>query len=322
MATASPLLMTPFDERSTAEEVLADVDLTGRRAIVTGASSGIGTETARVLALRGAAVTLTARDLAAGETAAAQIRQSTGNRAVDVRPLELADPASVAAFVDRWDGPLDILVSNAGVMAIPERTLTPGGDELHFATNHLGHFALATGLADALHASGDARIVSVSSSANLRCPVLFDDPTFAFVAYDPFAAYGQSKTANALFAVEADRRWARDGIRANALMPGGITTNLQRHVDPEALAQARRQAGASTNLKSVAQGAATSVLAAASPLLQGVGGRYLEDCQEAKTLASRADSDGRHGVAPYALDPDNAEQLWDTSERRVAALRP
>jgi NAD(P)-dependent dehydrogenase (short-subunit alcohol dehydrogenase family) len=302
VANASPPLRTPFDEHSTAEEVLADIDLSGRRAIVTGASSGIGTETARVLALHGAAVTLTARDLAAGETAAAQIRESTGNRAIDVRPLELADPASVATFIDRWDGPLDILINNAGVMAIPERTLTPGGDELHFATNHLGHFALATGLADALRASGDARIVSVSSSANLRCPVLFDDLTFAFVAYDPFAAYGQSKTANVLFAIEADRRWARDGIRANALMPGGIATNLQRHIDPDVLAEAR--------------------LAAASPLLQDIGGRYLEDCHEAQTLASRADGNGRTGVAPYALDPDNAQRLWDTSERRLASLRP
>ncbi len=320
MANASQPLRTPFDEHSTAEEVLVDVDLAGRRAIVTGGSSGIGAETARVLALHGAAVTLTARDLAAGETVAAQIRESTGNRAVDVRPLELADPISVATFVDGWDGPLDILVNNAGVMAIPERTLTPGGDELHFATNHLGHFALATGLADALRASGDARIVSVSSSASLRCPVLFDDLTFAFLAYDPFAAYGQSKTANVLFAVEADRRWARDGIRANALMPGGIATNLQRHVDPDVLAEARRQAGASVELKTVAQGAATSVLAAASPLLQGIGGRYLEDCHEAQTLSSRADGDGRHGVAPYALDPDNAQRLWDTSERRLASL--
>jgi NAD(P)-dependent dehydrogenase (short-subunit alcohol dehydrogenase family) len=320
MSNASPPLTTPFDERSTAEEVLAGVDLSSRRAIVTGASSGIGTETARVLALHGAAVTLTARDLAAGEAAAAQIRQSTGNRAVDVWPLELADPASVAAFVDRWDGPLDILINNAGVMAIPERTLTPGGDELHFATNHLGHFALATGLAQALRASGDARIVSVSSSANLRCPVLFDDLVFAFVAYDPFAAYGQSKTANVLFAVEADRRWARDGIRANALMPGGIATNLQRHVDPEALADARRQVGAPAELKTVAQGAATSVLAAASPLLQEIGGRYLEDCHEARTLTSRAEGDGRHGVAPYALDPGNAQRLWDTSEQRLRSL--
>jgi NAD(P)-dependent dehydrogenase (short-subunit alcohol dehydrogenase family) len=160
-----------------------------------------------------------------------------------------------------------------------------------------------------------------SPSANLRCPVLFDDPTFTFVVYDPFAAYGQSKTANVLLAVEADRRWARDGIRANALMPGGIATNLQRHVNPEALAQARRQAGAPTELKTLAQGAATSVLAAASPLVHGIGGRYLEDCHEAQTLASRAEGDGRHGVAPYALDADNAQRLWDTSERRLASLR-
>ena len=143
---------TPFGERSTAAEVAAGVDLSERRAIVTGASSGIGVETARVLADHGAEVTLAVRDIAAGESVAAAIRTSTGNDAVDVRRLELADPASVAAFVDDWDGPLDILINNAGVMAIPELTLTPRGDELHFATNHLGHFQLATGLHDALRA--------------------------------------------------------------------------------------------------------------------------------------------------------------------------
>src|SRR5258708_22118826 len=192
MTDTSPALSTPFDEHSTAEDVLADVDLSGRRAIVTAACGGMGTETARVWGLRGEAVTLTARTLAAGETAAEQIRQSAGNSAVDVRPLELADPSSVAALVDSWDGPLDILVNNAGVMAIPERTLTPGGDELQFATNHLGHFAPATGLLDALRASGDATIVSGSSSGTLSCPVLFGDLTSAFLAYEPLRACGPS----------------------------------------------------------------------------------------------------------------------------------
>ncbi|MCW3025575.1 MAG: oxidoreductase, partial [Solirubrobacterales bacterium] len=312
---------TPFDERSTAQEVLADVDLSGRRAIVTGASSGIGTETARVLALQGAAVTLTARDLVAGETAAAQIRQSTGNRAVDVRPLELADPASVATFADRWDGPLDILINNAGVMAIPERTLTPGGDELQFATNHLGHFALATGLADALRASGDARIVSVSSSASLRCPVLFDDLTFAFVAYDPFAAYGQSKTANVLFAVEATRRWIGDGVTANAVHPGTIaTTNLNGHLGPDVLAHLRASApyaetfdASKVKYKTAEQGAATSAFAASSPLLDGIGGRYFEDCNQARVLDPDAPDATSSGVAAYALDPVNANRLWELS---------
>ena len=219
MTTQTPI-QSPFGERSTAEEVAAGIDLAGRRAIVTGASSGIGAETARVLADRGAAVTLAVRDTDAGTSVARDVRGSTGNDAVDVRPLELAEPESIAAFVDEWNGPLDILINNAGVMAVPERTLTPQGVELHFATNHLGHFALATGLYDALRSSGDARVVSLSSSAHLYCPVLFDDPAFAFVPYSPFLGYGQSKTANVLFAVEANRRWRRDGITVNAVMPG------------------------------------------------------------------------------------------------------
>jgi NAD(P)-dependent dehydrogenase (short-subunit alcohol dehydrogenase family) len=221
----------------------------------------------------------------------------------------------VAAFVTGWRGPLHLLVNNAGVMAVQERTLTPDGQELQFATNHLGHFALATGLRKALAAAGGARVVSVSSSAHLRCPVLFDDPAFAFVPYEPFLAYGQSKTANVLFAVEATKRWADDGITVNAVMPGGIATALQRHVAPDYLERARREAGASFSLKTPEQGASTSVLLATSPLLEGIGGRYFDDCNEAALLATRADSDGRHGVAPYALDPANAERLWDMSER-------
>jgi NAD(P)-dependent dehydrogenase (short-subunit alcohol dehydrogenase family) len=316
--TTATAIRTAFGERSTAAEVAAGVDLSGRRAIVTGASSGIGVETARVLADHGAVVTLAVRDTAAGESAAASIRTSTGSELVDVRQLELAEPASIAAFVERWNGPLDILINNAGVMAIPDRTLTPRGDELHFATNHLGHFQLAAGLHPALRASGSARVVSLSSTAHLYCPILFDDPTFAFVPYSPFLGYGQSKTANVLFAVEANRRWERDAITVNAVMPGGIATRLQRHIDPEALAQARREAGASAELKTVEQGAATSILAAVSPLLEGVGGRYLEDCNEAEVVGSRADSDGRHGVAAYALDEGNAERLWELSERLTA----
>jgi NAD(P)-dependent dehydrogenase (short-subunit alcohol dehydrogenase family) len=313
-------IQSPFGEHSTADEVAAGIDLSGRRSIVTGASSGIGLETARVLADRGADVTLAVRDTDAGATVAGNIRASTGSDAVDVRPLELADPTSVAAFIRAWDGPLDILVNNAGVMAIPERTLTAYGTELHFATNHIGHFSLATGLHDALRASGNARVVSLSSSAHLYCPVLFDDPTFAFVPYTPFLGYGQSKTANVLFAVEASRRWRRDAITVNAVMPGGIATRLQRHIDPEELARARREAGASAELKTIEQGAATTILAATSPLLDRIGGRYLEDCHEAEIVASRADSDGRHGVAAYALDAANAERLWDLSERQTQAL--
>ncbi|GAA4805710.1 SDR family NAD(P)-dependent oxidoreductase [Actinomycetospora chlora] len=312
------LIETPFGEFSTADEVAEGIDLTGRRAVVTGASSGIGVETARTLAAHGAQVTLAVRNTAAGERVAADIRAEAPDARVDVRPLELGDRGSVAAFVDAWSGPLDLLINNAGVMALPQRTLVDG-QETQFATNHLGHFALATGLHRALAAADGARVVSVSSSAHLRCPVLFDDTTFAFVPYDPFLAYGQSKTANVLFAVEATRRWADDGITVNALMPGGIATGLQRHVDMEALMAARRSAGASDVLKTTQQGASTSVLLAVSPLLEGVGGRYFEDCHEASVLTDRTQSDGRHGVAPFALDPDNAARLWTLSEGLVSA---
>jgi NAD(P)-dependent dehydrogenase (short-subunit alcohol dehydrogenase family) len=314
-STAPARITTGFGAGSTADEVSEGVDLTGTRAVVTGASSGIGVETARTLARRGAAVTLAVRDTAAGEATAADIRATTGAREVDVRPLELADPASVAAFTAAWSGPLDLLVNNAGVMALPERTLTPTGHETQFAVNHLGHFALATGLRRALAAAGGARVVSLTSSGHLRCPVLFDDPTFAFVPYAPFLAYGQSKTANVLFAVEATRRWADDGITVNAVMPGGIATNLQRHQPADYLQQRVRELGADFRLKTPEQGAATSVLVAVSPLLEGVGGRYFEDCEEAERITGRDQLDGLHGVAPYALDPANAERLWEQSER-------
>jgi NAD(P)-dependent dehydrogenase (short-subunit alcohol dehydrogenase family) len=301
------LITTPFGHSSTAAEVVEGIDLAGKRAIVTGAASGIGTETARALAGAGAAVTLAVRDVARGAEVAAEI-------GADVAPLELTDLASVAAFAAAWDGPLDILVNNAGVMAIQELRLTDRGHELQFATNHLGHFALAIGLHEALAAAGNARIVAVSSSGHLRSPVVFDDLHFAFRAYDPIGAYGQSKTANVLFAVEATRRWAGDGITANALMPGGIATGLQRHVGPDTyLPEARaRFKRAGTAFKTIEQGAATSVLLAASPLLEGIGGRYFEDCAEARVV-DRRDEFGIYGVAPYALDPANAERLWEVS---------
>lgn len=210
------LITTPFGFGSTAAEVIAGVDLSGRRAIVTGASSGIGIETARALARAGAEVTLAVRDTAAGDRVAADIGGKVG-----VAPLDLNELDSVAAFVSAWQGPLHILVNNAGVMAIQELTMSASGHEMQFATNHLGHFALAVGLHGALASAGGARIVSVSSGGHLRSPVVFDDIDYAFRDYDPFGAYGQSKTANVLFAVEATRRWAAEGILANALMPGG-----------------------------------------------------------------------------------------------------
>ena len=316
METATAEIKTGFGDETTAAEVVEGVDLTGKRAIVTGGASGIGIETARALAAAGAAVTLAVRNTAKGEEVAEDIRSSTENDAVAVFNLELVDPASIEAFVSGWGGPLDILVNNAGVMAIQERTLTDRGQEMQFATNHLGHFELTLGLHDALAEAGSARIVSVSSSGHLRSPVIFDDLNFSFLEYSPFVAYGQSKTANVLFAVEANRRWADDGITANALMPGGIATPLQRHVlaaDPDYMKKAtERFERAGRQLKTPEQGAATSVLLAASPLVKGVGGRYFEDCNAAPVLHERPAA-GMGGVATYALDPGNAWRLWEVS---------
>ncbi|MEH1030508.1 SDR family NAD(P)-dependent oxidoreductase [Micromonospora profundi] len=305
MTTNNPI-STPFTNESTAMDVIQGVDLGGRRAIVTGGSSGIGVETARALAGAGAQVTLAVRNTDAGQRAADDITATTGNDQVLAAPLDLADQASIADFVANWDGPLNILVDNAGIMAAP-LSRTPQGWEMQFATNHLGHFALAAGLRNALAAADGARIVSVSSAAHLRSPVVFDDIQFDSREYEPWQAYGQSKTANVLFAVEASRRWADDGILANSLTPGAIKTNLQRYVSEEELN--RMRAGNAAAWKTVEQGAATSVLVAASPLLDGVGGRYFEDCQE----AGPAQPGERRGVAGYALDPEAAERLWQVS---------
>jgi NAD(P)-dependent dehydrogenase (short-subunit alcohol dehydrogenase family) len=303
------LVTTPFSFQSTAADILDGVDLTGRTAIVTGASSGIGVETARALAAAGASVTLAVRDTAAGEKVAGEIRACADEAPVQVGALDLSDLSSVAAFVGAWSGPLDILVNNAGVMAVPELTMSPSGHEMQFASNHLGHFALAVGLHASLAAAHGARIVSVSSAGHLRSPVVFDDIDYAFRDYDPFGAYGQSKTANVLFAVEATRRWANEGITANALMPGAIYTRLGRHIDQKQAAEVMRRQRA---VKTVEQGAATSVLLAASPLLEGIGGRYFEDCNEAAVVTRRG-KPGSGGVAAYALDPANAERLWERS---------
>jgi NAD(P)-dependent dehydrogenase (short-subunit alcohol dehydrogenase family) len=305
-------IITPFSAESTAAEVIAGIDLSGKRAIVTGASSGIGVQTAGALAGAGADVTLAVRDIAAGERTAAGIIAATGNDAVHVGRLDLADLESVAAFVATWRGPLHVLINNAGVMALPDLQLTSAGWELQFATNHLGHFALACGLHDALAAVDGARIVSLSSRGHLRSPVIFDDINFTSRPYDPWLAYGQSKTANVLFAVEASRRWGRDGITANAVHPGAIAdSNLSRHMNPDELA-ALRSSGM-FKYKTLEQGAATSVLVATSTQLEGVGGRYFEDCNEAVVLDPNAPQTSGSGVAAYALDPDAATRLWNVS---------
>lgn len=298
---------TPFGFESSAADVVAGVDLTGRRAIVTGGAAGIGIETARALASTGAEVTLAVRNLDSGRQAAEQITASTGNAAVAAAPLELTDRASVAAFVAAWRGPLHILVNNAGIMALPELHRTVEGWELQFATNYLGHFNLTLGLHRALSQANGARIVSVSSNAHRRSPIVFDDINFERRPYDPWLAYGQSKTGNVLLAVAAATRWASDGITANALMPGGIRTGLQRpqlaNITPEIQAVFDNY-----RWKTPEQGAATSVLLAASPLVAGVTGRYFEDCNEAEVATDR---EAENGVWPHALDEGDAARLWD-----------
>ncbi|MFE2835688.1 SDR family NAD(P)-dependent oxidoreductase [Streptomyces mirabilis] len=321
--TNTQRIHTPFGEESTAAEVIEGIDLSGKHTVVTGAASGLGAETARALAGAGASVTLAVRNTDAGERTATDIRKATGNDAVHVGRLDLADQASIAAFTNAWTGPLHILVNNAGVMALPTLERTPDGWELQFASNHLGHFALALGLHDALAAAGNARIVSLSSRGHHASPVEFDDINFNNRAYDPWLAYGQSKTANVLFAVEASNRWATDGITANAVHPGVImSTNLSRYMDPDQAAQLRAAEaagefgsiqGAPFRFKTIAQGAATSVFVATSPQMEGIGGRYFEDNNEAEKLSAEAVGSAPGGVAPYALDPDAAKRLWELS---------
>jgi NAD(P)-dependent dehydrogenase (short-subunit alcohol dehydrogenase family) len=304
-----------YGPTTTAAEIVNELDLHGHRVIVTGASSGIGVETARALASAGAEVTLAVRNVEAGTNVADRIGADLpqDSRAVQVARLDLADPASVASFVRSWTGPLHILVNNAGVMALPQLTCTPTGYEMQFATNHLGHFALATGLHRWLAAAKGARVVSVASIGHLFSPVVFDDLHYRFRPYDQWTSYGQSKSANVLFAVGAAQRWADDGIAVNALMPGNIaSTALARHMGADDLANfGKTTALGLPPVKTIEEGAATSVLLAASPDVEGVTGHYYEDCAEATLVTERGTHTG--GVAPYALDPNNADRLWHIS---------
>jgi NAD(P)-dependent dehydrogenase (short-subunit alcohol dehydrogenase family) len=304
-----------FGHDTTTEQVLEGIDLTGRRAIVTGASGGLGAETARALASRGAAVTLAARNPEKAQGVADSIRESTGNSQLDVGTLELLDPESVRGFAKTWladHGELNILVNNAGIMACPlERNAR--GWEMQFATNHLGHFLLTCLLVPALRAGTPARIVNLSSGGHRFGSVDFEDPNFERREYDKWSSYGQSKTANILFSVELTKRLATDGITANAVHPGVIMTELARHLqeaDMETL-QSRAPKGG-LRFKPVEAGAATSVWAATSPDLEGRSGLYLEDCR----IGLPAEEAGETGgYADYAVDPENAARLWKLSEQ-------
>ena len=310
-----------YDKNSTAAQVIAGHDLTGTDAVVTGGARGLGAETARVLAAAGARVVLAGRDQARGEAAAAQMRAGTGNRGVEFRGLDLGSLASVREFAAGYLSaarPLHLLVNNAGVMATP-LTRTADGFESQFGINHLGHFALATGLLPALASAGGARVVVLSSRAHRRSDVDFDDPNYRRRPYDPWQAYGQSKTATALFAVGLTARYPGDGITANAGMPGAIMTDLQRHIPaPELRSMGwADDRGVRTDLpgwKTVAQGAATTVWAAVAPELDGVGGCYLDDCAIARPwTVDEVPPTGCY--LPYLLDPGRADLLWALSER-------
>lgn len=313
-----------FGFESTTDDVLAGIDLTGRRAIVTGASGGLGEETARALAAAGASVTIACRDLARGENVATHIRLSTGNDHVDVHALDLADLDSVRAFAADWlavHTHLDLLVNNAGVMACP-LARTDAGFEMQMATNHIGHFLLTVLLAPALVNSAPARVVNLSSLGHQLSPVDLDDPFFEHRDYDPWIAYGQSKSANILFTLGLEARLGTRGVHAYAVHPGGIETDLGRHLDESDLAALMERAGVDdpdafrASFKTVPQGAATSVWAATSPELEGRGGLYLENCG----IAEPATETGlRSGHAPWARDHEAAERLWALSERWTGA---
>lgn len=316
------LLTTPFTAASTTDDVKDGVDLTGVRAIVTGASSGLGLETARALTAAGAEVFMAVRNASTGQSVSMDIAISTGRPAPHVLSLDLASRESIARFTSAWVLPLHLLINNAGVVTAGlERSVE--GWELQFATNHLGHFALAMGLHASLRAGAaernGARIVSLSSTAHMRSCVDFDDIQFVRRDFDPQIAYAQSKTANSLFAVEATRRWMSDGIVANTVNPGGVATGLQRSFTArqKASLDAAEAAGVFT-YKTMKQGAATTMVAAVRPEFAHTGGHYLDDGQEAYTVPNDASLvDHPHGVKAWALDPQLAERLWSVSAELV-----
>jgi NAD(P)-dependent dehydrogenase (short-subunit alcohol dehydrogenase family) len=309
MTTKQAPIHSGFSAQTTAREVIGKRDLRRLTAIVTGGHAGLGLETTRVLSGAGATVVVGARSL---DKARANL---AGTERVEIEPLDLIDPASVDAFAEKFlasGRPLHILVNNAGIMATPlERDRR--GFESQLATNHLGPFQLTARLWPALRKAGGARVVSVSSRGHAFGGVDFDDPHFERRAYDKWKAYGQSKTANVLFALALDARGEAHRVRAFSLHPGAIHTELARSLsEGEMRALLSSPRIATTTFKTVEQGAATSVWCATSPQLEGLGGVYCEDADIAKAVG--ADFDGTYGVRPWAIEPGFAEQLWKKSE--------
>ncbi len=326
MTTLQEPIGSGFGAASTASDVLEGLDLSNKVAIVTGGYAGLGLATTRALRSAGAKVIVPARDLAKAKAALG------GLDGVEIEAMDLLDPASIDGFAERFlasDRPLHILVNSAGIMACP-LARDSRGYESQFATNHLGHFQLATRLWPALRRAQGARVVSVSSWGHRYSPVVFEDPHFERRDYDRWSGYGQSKTANILFALALDGRGKAEGVRAFSLHPGSIVdTDLKRHLSEEEL----RKAGVidadgkpildpSRALKTVEQGAATSVWCATSPRLDRMGGVYCENCEVARPVSpeevanwSLGDSTRKVGVLAHAIDPEAAERLWGLSER-------
>jgi len=312
-----------FGAVSTTDDVLDGIVLDGKRVLVTGVSAGLGVETARALTAHGATVVGAARDLAKAERATEQVRKgAVRGGGLELIELDLASLTSVRACADalvKTGKPFDVVICNAGVMATPQGK-TSDGFETQFGTNHLGHFVLVNRIASLLHSG--SRLVNLSSAGHRFSDVDLDDPNFARTPYTPFGAYGRSKTANVLFAVEFDRRHRGEGIRATAVHPGGIQTELGRHMTPEliqnmikSIEEANKAAGAPAfQWKTIPQGAATSVWAGFVAPADAVGGRYCEDCHVAQL---QENPDARSGVRAYALDPERAKALWAKSEEMV-----
>jgi NAD(P)-dependent dehydrogenase (short-subunit alcohol dehydrogenase family) len=318
--------MKTFGAESTTDEVLEGIDLTGKRALVTGVSAGLGVETARALVAHGCEVVGAARDLAKARRATDHIGEAAGGR-FSLVELDLASLASVRACADALLAdarPFDLVIANAGVMATP-LWRTVEGFEGQFGTNHLGHFVLVNQIASLMPPG--ARLVNLASVGHQFADIDLDDPNYERREYDPIAAYGGSKTANVLFTVEFDRRHQARGVRAAAVHPGGILTELARHMTPEAIqqmidtgaAESGPSAGAPRGFKTIPQGAATTVWAGVRAPAEAVGGRYCEDCQVAEV---RGRGEGRGGVRAYALDPERAKRLWAISEELTGERFP
>ena len=300
-----------FNAQTTAREAIGERRLDGSTAIVTGGYAGIGLETTRVLAAAGARVIVPARDPAKAAAALAGIANVANAANIEIDELDLGVPATIDAFAARFgERPLHLLVNNAGIMAAP-LSRDARGLESQLAVNHVGHFRLFARLLPALRRAQGARVVALSSRGHVRSAFDFEDPNFEHRPYDKMIAYGQSKTANVLFAVEADRRYQQDGIRAFALHPGAILdTDLARNFDPEEMKLVVERARRIGSFKTVEQGAATTIWCATSSQLDGQGGVYCENCDIALVK-----TEGDDGVRPYAVDPEIARRLWNWSER-------